>query len=399
MSTTEERDVFKKALDCVRCGSCRVIYTDRIRSMRFGKQCPPGTYHLIESFYPAGLMYLAVALMREQFPFSPRAVEAVYSCTLCHYCQTICEEYVETETMPVIEALRNKAVREGVGPLPEQKVCIESLKRTDNIFGRPKETRLEWLKGYRGSVKDLGRGERAKTLYFTGCQYSCNLQLKDVPLSTVEILDQSGLDWGVLGADEKCCGYFPLSLGFPELFESYARKNIAAFSRLGIERIVTSCPECYSTFKRRYPEVAPFNVEVLHSTELFHRLIEEKVFSLQEKEVKVTYHDPCHLGRYSYLYEIPRQVIQSIPGVQLVEMERNRGDAWCCGAGGGVRAGNREYALATGRDRISEAVSTGAEILVTACPNCLINLSEAAAEEGVPLSVRDVGTLLRQSLR
>jgi Fe-S oxidoreductase len=131
----EDDHVFEKALDCVRCGSCRVIYASRIQSMRFGKQCPPGTHYLIESFYPAGLMYLAVGLMREQFPYSQRGVEAVYSCTLCKYCMTICEEFVETQTLPVIEALRSKAVREGAGPLPPQKACIEKLLSSDNILG------------------------------------------------------------------------------------------------------------------------------------------------------------------------------------------------------------------------------------------------------------------------
>jgi Fe-S oxidoreductase len=398
MSKVEEQDIFKKALDCVRCGSCRVIYTDRIKSMRFGKQCPPGTYHLIESFYPAGLMYLAVGLMREQFPYSQRAVEAVYACTLCGYCQTICEEYVETKTMPVIGALRNKAVREGVGPLPGQKACIENLKKTDNILGEPREKRVAWLKGFPGPVKFLDKGDKASTLYFPGCQYSCNPSLEDVPGATAEIFSKAGIDWGILGEQEKCCGYLALALGYPEIFERYAQENAAAFNRLGVKQIVTSCPECYSTLKLRYPEVAPLEAEVIHTTDLFYRLVEEKRLKLKESKGRVTYHDPCHLGRYCYLYEQPRKVIQSIPGIELVEMERNRMDAWCCGAGGGVSMGNREYALATARDRIEEALSTGAEALITSCPNCALILGDAGKRSKTSMPVEDIASFLCRSL-
>jgi Fe-S oxidoreductase len=179
----KENKIFELALDCVRCGACHVIYADRSKSMRFGRQCPPGTRYLTGLFYPDGLMYLAVGLSREQFPYSQRAVEAVYSCTQCGYCQAICEGYVETQAMPVIQELRNKAVREGVGPLPGHKVAIENLTATDNILGQKQENRSAWLKGYKGSRKDLSTGDRAPVLYFLGCQYSCNPELKDVPVS------------------------------------------------------------------------------------------------------------------------------------------------------------------------------------------------------------------------
>jgi Fe-S oxidoreductase len=398
MSKTGEEEIFEKALDCVRCGSCRVIYADRIKSMRFGKQCPPGTYHLIESFYPAGLMYLAVGLMREQFPYSPRAVEAVYACTLCRYCQTICEEYVETKTMPVIEALRIKAVREGVGPLPEQKAWIENLNRFDNILGQPKEKRSNWLKGFKGQVKHLDQGDKVSTLYFTGCQYSCNPLLEEVPRATAEVLREAGVDWGILGEQEKCCGYLPLALGYPEIFERYAKESISTFNRLGVKQIVTSCAECYSTFKLRYPEVAHLDAEVIHTTELFNRLMQEKRLRLKENKSTVTYHDPCHLGRYCNLYEVPRRVIQSVPGIELVEMERNRMDAWCCGAGGGVSVGKREYALTTARERLEEALSCGAEVLITSCPNCIQILRDAGTEVTASIAVQDIATFIHQSL-
>jgi len=398
MSKEDERKIFELALDCVRCGSCRVIYADRIKSMRFGKQCPPGTHYLVESFYPAGLMYLAVGLMREQFAYSQRAVEAVYSCTLCGYCQAICEGFVETKTMSVIEVLRNKAVREGVGPLSEQKVYIENLEKTDNILGQHKKKRFEWLTEFKGKVKDLSKGDKAPVLYFLGCQYSRNSERGKDALSTSEILEHSGVEWGIMGEEEKCCGYMPLALGYPELFERYARDTITTFNRLGVKQIVTSCPECYYVFKTRYSEIAPLNAEVVHITELVHRLVKQGKLKFRRNEAKVTYHDPCYLGRYCHLYETPREVIRSIPGIELVEMERNRMDAWCCGAGGGVMMGNKEYALATGRERVDEALACRAEGLITSCPTCVQNLSDAKDEANTSITIQDITTLIHQSL-
>jgi len=399
MSQSDENRIFEKALDCVRCGSCRVIYTDRIKSMRFGKQCPPGTHYLVESFYPAGLMYLAVGLMRNQFPYSQRAVEAVYSCTLCGYCQTICEEYVETQTLPVIEALRNKAVREGVGPLPEQRVYIENLNLMDNILGCAKEKRLDWLKKFKGTVRDLSRGDKAEVLLYLGCQYSCNPGLQDITMSTARLLDKAGVSWGILGTDEKCCGYLASALGYPEIFERYAHEAITAFNQLGVTQIVTSCPECYYTLKVRYPAVAPLNAEVIHFTEMLHRFTQEGRFTFKKNRTKVTYHDPCYLGRYCHLYEIPRRVIQAVPGVELVEMERNRMDAWCCGAGGGVKMGNKKYALATGRERVAEALDCGAELLITACPTCIQHLNDARKGRKASLPIQDIATFVEKALK
>jgi Fe-S oxidoreductase len=343
-------------------------------------------------------MYLAVGLMREQFPYSQRAVEAVYSCTLCGYCQSICEGFVETETLSVIETLRNKAVREGVGPLPEQKVYLESLERTDNILGQEKGKRLDWLTGFKGKLRDLSKGDKAPVLYFLGCKYSSNSERGKEALSTAEILERAGVEWGIMGEEEKCCGYMPLALGYPEVFERYARSNIATFNRLGVKQIATSCPECFYIFKIRYPEIASLNAEVVHITELVHRLVKQGKLKFRKNESKVTYHDPCYLGRYCHLYETPREVIRSIPGIELVEMERNCMDAWCCGAGGGVSLSNKEYALATGRERVDEALSCGAEVLITSCPTCIQNLSDARDKGKTSITIQDITTLIHQSL-
>lgn len=393
-----KEEIFQKALDCVRCGSCRVIYADRIQSLQFGKQCPSGSYHLIESFYPAGLMYLAVGLMRKQFPFTKRGVEAIYACTLCHYCQTICEGYVEAKTIPVIETLRHKAVKEGVGPLSGQKGLIENLMKVENILGILPERRGDWLKKVPKTGRYLDKGEKVSTLYFLGCQYSSDPSLTEVPQAAAELFGITNIEWGFLGMKEKCCGYPALMLGYPEIFIKFVEENVVLFNNLGIKKIITSCPECYSTFKFRYPEVVNFDIEIVHITELFYHLLKEKRIKFKESRGKVTYHDPCHLGRYSFLYEEPRELIKAIPGKELLEMERNRMDAWCCGAGGGVRWGNYEYAQATASERLEEALATGSEVLISSCPNCLQILREVANKRRYRIQIKDITNLLRESL-
>lgn len=398
MDQMDEKMIYQTAQDCVRCGTCRVIYADRIKSFRFGTQCPPAQYYKIESFTPAGRMYTAVGIMREVFPCNKRAVETFYACTQCGYCQNICEEYGEVQTMPVIEAMRNRAVKEGAGPLPEQRKYMENFKKTGNIYAEPKKKRFAWLDKFKGTVKDISRGEKADVLYYVGPNYSFNKYTEYIPLGVAGILQRAGLDWGILGADERSSGYHALTLGYREIFKQTARENIEAFNRLGVKKILVSCPEDYYTFKLRYAEIATLDAEVIHVAELFHSLIKDNRLQLAENRLKVTYHDPCHLGRYCSLYEAPRDVIKSIPGIELLEMERNRRDAWCCGAGGGVKLGSREYAVATAKERVAEAESSGAEVLVTACPLCIENFIDAKAEENSSIQILDIATLLARSL-
>jgi Fe-S oxidoreductase len=394
MDPINDKMIYEEAQNCVRCGTCRVIYADRIKSKRFGAQCPPATYYKVESFSPAGRMYTAVGIMRDQLQFNKRAVETFYACTQCGYCQTMCEEYVEVQTMPVIEAMRTRAVKEGVGPLPDQKNNIENFKNTGNIYGDSPDKRFAWLKDIDKNVKDFSKGDTSDTLFYVGSNYSISPSTETIPLEIAKILQRAGFDFGILGLDEKSSGYHMLSLGERDIFVQTAEENIKTFNDLKIKTIIVSCPEDFHTIKMRYPGIAPLSAEVIHITELFDRLIKDKAITLKSTKRRVTYHDPCHLGRHSRLYEAPRNVISAIPGIELVEMERNRRDAWCCGAGGGVKLANKDYALATGMERIDEAAETGADALVTACPLCIEHFNDIKQNSKSPLDIIDVSALL-----
>jgi Fe-S oxidoreductase len=265
--------------------------------------------------------------------------------------------------------------------------------------------------------------------FFAGCRYSYDQELWKIPRAALNVFTRAGVDIGILGTDESCCGGRAYQMGYREEFAKIARKNIETFERAGIKTLVTSCSDCYHAFKRLYPPLGS-KVEVLHSVELLDRLIKQSKLKLgRSVPLTVTYHDPCHLGRQGEpyvswngkekkifnqvvaydppkpryngawgIYDPPREVLKSIPGLKLVEMERIREYAWCCGAGGGCSEAFPEFAAWTAGERIEEAGTTGAQALVTACPGCERSFLNAAGAGGQKMKVMDVVELVQQAL-
>jgi Fe-S oxidoreductase len=251
----------------------------------------------------------------------------------------------------------------------------------------------------------------------------------EVAQVTITLLQKAGVDVGIAGESESCCGGRAYQMGYREDFLRQARRNMEAFQKSGAKMLVTGCADGYYAFKVLYDKFGlKGGLEVLHTTEYLDRLIKEgKIRLAREVPLTVTYHDPCHLGRLGEpyihwegrripghiivfdppkefrrgthgVYEPPREILRSIPGLSLVEMDRVKEYAWCCGAGGGVRETNPGFALWTARERLKEAESTGAEALVTACPGCEKNFKNAISESGGTLKVYDVVELLEKAI-
>jgi Fe-S oxidoreductase len=243
------------------------------------------------------------------------------------------------------------------------------------------------------------------------------------------MLQKAGVDIGIAGENESCCGGRAYEMGYKEDFLNQARRNMELFKESGAETLVTGCAEGYYAFKVLYDKFGlKGNLEVLHITEYLDRLIKVgKLKPTREVAMRVTYHDPCHLGRLGEpyihwegklipgyqrrfdppkrlrrgtygIYEPPRDILRSIPGVTLVEMERIKEYAWCCGAGGGVNETNPEFAMWTAKERIAEATSTGVEAIVTACPWCVKNFKDADKESGNNIKVYDIVELLGKAI-
>lgn len=207
-------------------------------------------------------------------------------------------------------------------------------------------------------------------LYYVGCTASYDVNVKEVAINTINILQHLDIKFGILGTEEKCCGSVLLRIGDHE-FERLASYNVKLFNSLNVKMLVTSCAGCYRTIATDYVKVGELNMEVLHTCQLIDRLIKEKRIELtHEVPLKATYHDPCHMGRHSNVYDEPREVLKKIPGLEFVEMERIREFSRCCGAGGGLKAGFGDVQNLMAQERVRDAERTGATHLVSTCPFC-----------------------------
>ena len=209
----------------------------------------------------------------------------------------------------------------------------------------------------------------------------------------------AGVDFGILGNTEKCCGSTAFNLGYVKVLEKYGEDNITTFKNLGVKTIVTPCSGCYNTIGNVYAQLGECNFTVKHSVVLLSELVKQKKLKPTHPiNAVVTYHDPCHLGRHGHIFDAPREILKSIPGVTLVEMNRIREYSFCCGGGGGARTGKLEFAQATAQRRVQEAEGTGAGLLVTACPFCEQNFLDYMDTTGSQLKLVDVVALLKQSV-
>jgi Fe-S oxidoreductase len=240
------------------------------------------------------------------------------------------------------------------------------------------------------------RREIEMIVYFPGCM--ATFRTKNIAKSTIELLGKAGVEFKLLGKDEWCCGSVLLRTGEQEGAKKTAEHNIQAFKDADANEVVTSCAGCFRTLKKDYQDLfGEQDFEVYHIVQFIKRLIDDGKLKFSKKDLKVTYHDPCHLGRHSKVYEEPRDILKSMPGVELVEMQRNRANARCCGAGGGVASAFKELAEDMADSRIEEAVETGAEVLVSPCPFCVYALKSAAERVNADIKVMDLVELLNEA--
>ena len=379
---------------CTHCGTCKDVL------QIFTPACPAGEKYQLESYFASGKMMIARGVADGVLTLEDDDLrERIYACTGCLSCEQQCAVFHHQHIFEVIQALRVEAVTKG-HLNPAYMVMAESLKKEDNVFGKPKAERGDWTADL--DIKDVGR-EKLDTAYHAGCMLSFDPELWEVPRSAVTLLSSAGMDVGVMGAEESCCGGRAFEIGYVGEFTKYAEHFMETFNTLGVSRVITSCSDGYSTFKKLYPKIdIDMNFDVLHTVELLDELIKKGKLKLTKNlPMKVTYHDPCHLGRHlgdSGVYEPPRSVLKSLPGIELVEMERNRENAWCCGAGAGVSQANVDLALWTANERLKEAVSTGATALVTACPWCERNFKDAVQAFEEKIEIYDIAEIVHKAL-
>jgi Fe-S oxidoreductase len=299
--------------------------------------------------------------------------EEMWLCSTCGKCMQRCPRGVKQIDVSV--ALRRLSTEYQVFPASVKPVrtVIGGLVADGNPFGEEKKSRADWAKGK--SVKKFSEG--TEILYFPCCYPSYDKRLRNVAVATVEILKKAGVDFGILGNKENCCGESVRKTGDEELFKTLAKENIKTFIDAGVKKILVSSPHCYHTFKNEYPEFS-VNFEVVHITEFIFQLIEEGRLKLKKDYYrKLTYHDPCYLGRHNGIYNEPRDVLKHISGVELLEMPDAFENSLCCGGGGGRVWMETLKEERFSNLRIEQAVQVGAEELVTACPYCIAMLEDS----------------------
>ncbi len=388
------KDLQEWLYGCTHCGTCKDVLDI------FTPACPAGEMYQLESYYPSGKMLIARGVASGVLNLDDDATrERIYACTGCLSCEQQCGVYHHQHIFEFVQALRSEAVTQGALN-PAYMVMVESLKKDDNVFGKPKAERGDWAKDLK--IKAAGK-EKTDVAYHAGCMLSYDPELREIPRSAIKLLKAAGVDAGIMGAEESCCGGRAYETGYEGEFTKYAEHFIETFNSLGVRKVVTSCSDGYSTFKKLYAKVhKEMKFETWHMAEYLDELIKDNKLEFTKKvPLKVAYHDPCHLGRHlgeNGVYDAPRNVLKSIPGIELVEMERTRENAWCCGAGAGVSQANPELALWTANERLKEAADSGAAALVTACPWCVRNFRDAARENGQKIGIYDIAEIACKAL-
>jgi Fe-S oxidoreductase len=371
---------------CGRCGDCSLA--DKIVASDRGVDHPCGVKNVLgfEAYSAKGRVMILNDLIDGKIEVNEDIMDWAHACNVCKSCQETCMATADGIRMPdMMEALRKDLFANGF-TMQKHDEIESSIINDFNPYKETKDLRLNVF----------GNREfpaQAEVVYFTGCTSS--YREKEIAVTTVELLTNLGVDFTVL-KDEKCCGSVLLRLGREKVFADLTEHNIASIKQIGAKTVVTACAGCYRTWKVDVVEAGhEYDFQILHITEYLDNLISKGNTSFEiDDKIRVTYHDPCHLGRHSEVYEAPRRVIEAVDNVELVEMKTNKRYAHCCGAGGGLKGTYGELANDIAGNRIREAEETGAEVLLTACPFCYRGLKDGARHIDSNLKILDLPTFL-----
>jgi heterodisulfide reductase subunit D len=384
---------------CTRCGECV-------------KWCPTFTEKELDEITPLDKIHTLKGFIRGQygsilarlFGYRPPTEEGIarwshgtYDCTLCALCRVVCPVHIDTRALWI-------AMREQLVELGEYPQLMDTLRDTVtanyNISGDPNENRLDWSANLEHLPEGMDHRVGAEVVYFTGCVAAFYPMVYSVPQTMTQIMEKARVDFTTLGGEEWCCGFPLIIAGMGKWATELIRHNVEAVRALGAKTLMATCPSCYHTWKHDYPRIIgePLGFQVVHATELLADLIEAGQIELRGFPGPVTYHDPCDLGRTSGIYDAPRQIINSIPGISFTEMEDHGERSLCCGGGGDVEMADRELLAAVARRRMEQAQATGATWIVTACQQCKRTLLTAARREKIRIRTIDASELVWRAM-
>ncbi len=374
---------------CFRCGYCKFTgdYSDF--------NCPSYRKFSFETYAPGGRMWLIHAWLNDEIKNSDRFQEILFSCATCANCVEHCVFTFSDDLVNIFIAAKEEMVNKGIIP-PEVRDYLKSINISGNPYKEPADERGKWADGTAIQTYD---GQ--DYLLYIGCVGSYDERAKKIARAVGNILIKAGLSIGILGNREQCDGNEVRALGETGLFQHLAEQNIALFKELGVKKIITLDPHSFNSFKKDYPDLGG-EFEIYHYTQILAPLIQAKKMPLKEYKARVTFHDPCYLGRHNEEYDAPRKILKAIPAIELIEMDQNRENAFCCGGGGGnfftdILGGGED---SPSRIRVGQSLDTGARIIAVACPQCAKMLDDAIKVEELEdkLEVLDIAEIVTRAL-
>jgi len=330
------------------------------------------------------------------------SVEALWQCTTCMACVQECP--VMIEHVPAIVDMRRSLVMMEANFPQEVQPAFQNMENNFTPWAFSVSERADWREGTAArTMEETPEEEREKVevLFWVGCAGSYDDRYKKVTRAFAELMDLAGINYRILGTEEKCTGDPARRIGNEYLAQSLIQMNVETLNGYGVTKIVTSCPHCFNTLLNEYPDFGG-KYEVVHHTAFIDDLVRSgRIKGMSEMQYKVTYHDSCYLGRYNNQYEAPRGLISNIPGLEILEMDRNKSRGLCCGAGGGQMFMEETQGKRVNIERTEEALATGAEVVATACPFCMTMMNDGvkAKDPDGSVAVKDVAELLLESIR
>ncbi len=404
---------------CIRCSLCKMVPLPTVLDATFANGCPASNLYHFHGYSGSGKSIMALSLVNGRIMVDQDLADITFACTTCGLCDVSCKFIMEAERHAINMALREHIVEEGFGPVAH-KGMVQSIEEQGNPEGAVIDPLIEWAK--KEGIK-VAPDQKAPTLLFTGCLRCSDNASAEVSKKAILILQRAGVDFAVMNESASCCGLPAYWTGHRDAFTKAAVRLNKTLDASGATRVVTVSGSCLGALRSKYPEYAQApKAEVLHMTELLADLIQKRRLQLPVQiDRKVTYHDPCYLGRQSEppilwqgehkvtrncmaytdppkeinrgvngVYDPPRKILRAIKGLEFVEMHRIREYSFCCGGGGGAPLSYPELARATAMERLREARSVGAGAVVTSCHHCRSNLTQSHRMSDVEMPVLDI---------